>query len=48
MLPISVLLISLLAKNAGMAEFKAISVILLAVQSLLMVAKIIYFNSVTS
>lgn len=46
-LPISVLLISLLGRNEGMAECKAVSVILFGVQGMLITAKIIYFNSVT-
>ena len=46
-LPISVLLISLLSRNEGLVECKAVSVILFGVQGMLITAKIIYFNSVT-
>jgi hypothetical protein len=43
-----VLLISLLGRNTGFVEFKVASIMLLGVQSTLIAAKIIYFNSVTS
>lgn len=46
-LPISVLLISLLGRNPGLVECKAVSVILFGLQGMLITAKIIYFNSVT-
>jgi hypothetical protein len=44
-LPISVLLITLLTRNSGLAGVKAVGVILLTVQSLLITIKIIYFGS---
>lgn len=46
-LPISVLIIALLNRNEGLVAFKIFSILLLAVQNLLIVVKIIYFNSVT-
>jgi hypothetical protein len=46
-LPLSVLLLSLLAKNQGLVEYKVTCALLLVVQSLLLTGKIIYFNSVT-
>lgn len=46
-LPISVLIITLLNRNSGFVAFKIVAILLLIVQSLLVVVKIIYFNSVT-
>lgn len=48
MLPLSVFLITLLSHSPRMIYVKALSSILLAIQSLIVCAKIIYFNSVSS
>jgi len=45
-LPLSVLIITLLVKNEGLVGYKIVVIFMLVLQSLMVIVKIIYFNSV--